>query len=102
MNLAETLNQRKAKHGSFASNAEVAQLLKQTMNTRSSKFSAVESEALDMIVQKLARIATGDPHEADHWHDIAGYATLVVNDLGPQPAFATCPSPAAPYVDPFE
>ena len=43
--------------------------------------SAVEVEALDMILTKIARIATGTKPDLDSWQDIAGYATLVVNDF---------------------
>lgn len=38
-------------------------------------------EAVDMIANKLARIACGDPYHIDHWKDIAGYAKLVVAEL---------------------
>lgn len=38
-------------------------------------------EALDMICHKIARILAGDPNEPDHWHDIAGYATLVEKEI---------------------
>jgi hypothetical protein len=34
-----------------------------------------------MICSKLARLACGDADHVDSWHDIAGYATLVVKDL---------------------
>jgi UDP-N-acetylmuramoylalanine-D-glutamate ligase len=34
-------------------------------------------EALDQISGKIARILTGNSNHIDHWHDIAGYATLV-------------------------
>jgi hypothetical protein len=37
----------------------------------------MQREALDMILHKIARIVNGNPNETDHWHDIAGYATLV-------------------------
>ena len=37
--------------------------------------------ALDMIFHKLARIGCGNNREIDHWRDIAGYATLVENEL---------------------
>jgi phage terminase large subunit GpA-like protein len=34
-----------------------------------------EQEALDMICHKLARIMCGaDPHDHEHWEDVAGYA----------------------------
>jgi hypothetical protein len=34
-----------------------------------------EQEALDMIAHKIARILSGsDPHDPEHWEDVAGYA----------------------------
>jgi hypothetical protein len=40
-----------------------------------------QREALDMIQHKIGRILAGNPNHHDHWHDIAGYATLVANEL---------------------
>lgn len=37
--------------------------------------------ALNMIMEKVARIITGNPHYDDNWRDIAGYATLVLDRL---------------------
>jgi hypothetical protein len=42
---------------------------------------ADQIEALEMICHKIARVLNGDPNHHDHWHDIAGYATLVANRL---------------------
>ena len=36
-----------------------------------------------MISTKLARIASGNPNELDHWKDIAGYADLSSAQLIP-------------------
>jgi hypothetical protein len=41
----------------------------------------VQMEALEMIAHKIARILNGNPDHHDHWHDIAGYATLVAERL---------------------
>mgnify|MGYP007069491165 CR=1 FL=1 len=83
MTVNETLTQRANTHGSFKDNADIAQRLKAVI--RSGKEYAVLSndkrEAIDMICHKLARIVSGNPEYADHWHDVAGYATLVDNDL---------------------
>jgi hypothetical protein len=38
-------------------------------------------EALDMMASKIARIVSGDHQFKDHWIDIVGYATLVVDSL---------------------
>lgn len=74
-----TLNQRQSQYGSFANVAETTQNLYDL--TRRDDMSNVQREALHMICSKLARIANGDPNHVDSWHDIAGYATLVVQDL---------------------
>ena len=42
---------------------------------------ARQAEALEMIAHKIARILNGNPNYADHWADIAGYATLVQREL---------------------
>lgn len=34
-----------------------------------------------MIQHKIARILNGGKSHVDNWHDIAGYATLVENEL---------------------
>jgi hypothetical protein len=34
-----------------------------------------------MILHKIARIVNGDSNYADSWHDIGGYAKLVVDEL---------------------
>ena len=44
-------------------------------------FAPDQLEAINMIVNKIARIYNGDPHYADSWRDIAGYATLVADRL---------------------
>ena len=46
-----------------------------------SKYTKPMIEALDLICNKLGRIANGDPTYDDSWRDIAGYAQLVVNEL---------------------
>ena len=44
-----------------------------------------QAESLDMICNKIARIVCGDSNYIDSWHDISGYATLVVQQLTNQP-----------------
>ena len=68
-------------HGSFETNAEVSQKLKRIFRMPGYDLSNVQLEALDMIALKLSRILSGKADFADHWHDIAGYAELVVKDL---------------------
>lgn len=83
MTVNETLTQRANTHGNFKDNATIAQALKGVvkLGKNYSVMSADKREAIDMICHKLARIVSGNPEYADHWHDVAGYATLVDNDL---------------------
>lgn len=80
--IQKTLAQRNGTHGNFISNALLSQALKMAIREhRSVALSSAQLEALDMIAHKIARIVTGNPDVHDHWHDIAGYASLIANDL---------------------
>jgi hypothetical protein len=77
--------ERKATHGDWERTARIAQALKAVIHreigapgeiVRGRVFGSAEREALDMILAKIARIVSGDPHHPDHWNDIAGYALL--------------------------
>jgi hypothetical protein len=83
MNIENTLNEREKRYGQFRNNASISQILKDVMcNTDNwHTLMPTQKEALDMIAHKIARILNGDPDYIDSWHDIAGFATLVVNDL---------------------
>lgn len=75
----ETLKARQNVHGNFSDNSSYSQQFKNIIEesqTGKVRMSDVQRESLDMIVHKIARILAGDPNHADHWHDIAGYATL--------------------------
>ena len=78
-NIGNTLSERQSQYGSFKDVANTTQKLMDQFAL--GRMSYVQREALHMICSKLARIANGDPNHIDSWHDIAGYATLVVNDL---------------------
>lgn len=74
-----TLAERELQYGSFSDVAELTcNLMGDLVRT---DMSFVQREALHMICSKLARIRCGDINKIDSWHDIAGYATLVVQDL---------------------
>lgn len=77
----EILNERAKTHGDFAKVAEIATTLKRLFRKSKGQLSVTQTEALDLIATKLARIACGDPNVRDHWEDIAGYAQLVARDL---------------------
>ena len=83
MSIEKTLKERQKTHGNFETHADISQRLKAVMYEYSDfKYLApVQKEALEMICHKMARILNGNPNTYDHWHDIAGYATLVANEL---------------------
>lgn len=78
-----TLAKRNKAHGDFTLDATKAQELKRVFRSSPNwdKLSFIQREAMEMLATKLARILVGDPNHADHWHDIAGYATLVERRL---------------------
>lgn len=78
-----TLLSRKKTHGDFRENGIIMQALKEQVRggIHYANLEHYQREALDMICHKIGRILTGNPNEPDHWHDIAGYATLVENIL---------------------
>jgi hypothetical protein len=76
-----TLADRGKTHGDFTENSIIMQTLKLEFREHVgwAKLSNAQREAIDMICHKLGRIMCGNPNVADHWHDIAGYATLCEN-----------------------
>lgn len=85
---AEVLEERGTRYGVFMGQAQIAQSLHLVLDqgmklTGKTKFSFApdQLEAMNMIVNKIARIYNGDPHYSDSWRDIAGYATLVADRL---------------------
>jgi hypothetical protein len=82
MTIAKTLKQRQKTHGDFATHAAISQELKAVLWKHDFQgLSPDQCEALEMIAHKIARILNGNPDHHDHWHDIAGYATLVAERL---------------------
>jgi len=82
----ETLKDRERRYGTFKHGAMIAQNLKfeMTCSQNWELLSCDKREALQMIVTKISRILNGDPYHADNWHDIAGYATLIEDELNEQ------------------
>lgn len=82
----KTLAERGARYGSFDAHAQITQALKRTAMIGKSykKLTDSQQEALEMIFHKIGRILNGDPNYADSWHDIAGYAKLVEDELNGQ------------------
>lgn len=76
--LGATLAERKKTHGEYNDHADITQRLKDVIRSGRTygQCAPHERETLDMIAHKIGRVVSGDPHFADHWHDIAGYARL--------------------------
>jgi hypothetical protein len=71
---------RDNQHGGLESVGITSQLIKNAMrespNWENFRLHPAGREALDMIGHKIARVLSGgDPHDFQHWEDIAGYAT---------------------------
>lgn len=78
---AEILDERTPTHGPWPLQSRVAEDLQGALRwpiERHNKavIPAGVLQALDLISVKLSRIVCGDFTHADHWDDIAGYATL--------------------------
>lgn len=80
-NISDTLVQREGTHGPFSQTAKIAQHIKAVISAHGSRLNESQVEALDLIATKMARILSGDPNCAEHWHDIGGYARLGEKDL---------------------
>jgi hypothetical protein len=81
--IQSTLAERGKTHGNFHKQSQTAQSLKEVMRQTKNweNLSQHRREALEMIATKISRILNGDPLHKDTWHDIAGYATLVEDQL---------------------
>ena len=80
--IKETLSQRQSQYGSFE---DVAMITEQMVDVMCKGYyenlAYNQKMALYMICSKMARIVNGNPNHKDSWHDIAGYATLIDNEL---------------------
>lgn len=82
MSIQNTLEQRGERYGGFSEVAETTYQLQEVLKrSQASVMTSSQIIALDMICNKMARIVNGDPNYIDNWHDIAGYATLVEQEL---------------------
>lgn len=82
--VAAILEERGKRYGKFKDHANVTQQLKNVIFGFNPAIALEpdQKEALEMIAHKIGRIVNGDPHYADSWVDIAGYAQLVADRLG--------------------
>jgi len=83
MTIQKTLEEREKRYGEFRNQSYISQAIRHAMrdNDGWQDLNYLQREALEMIAHKIARILNGDPNYIDNWHDIAGYATLVENEL---------------------
>lgn len=82
MEINNILEERVLTHGNFEEVADLDVELFSTFNTYSqSNLDNYQHCAIKMILHKIARIGCGNPDFKDHWQDIIGYATLVLNRL---------------------
>jgi hypothetical protein len=79
MDLSQLIAQRQNTHGDFRKVSRMSQALGAVMTNGVNWDSMPDHfrEGLEMIQHKIARILSGDPNFAEHWLDIAGYATRV-------------------------
>lgn len=79
----QLITERGSRYGKFKDGTDIMQSLKDVMRDVDgwNNLTASQKEALDMIQHKIGRILNGDPTYDDSWKDIAGYATLIVNEL---------------------
>ena len=89
-NIHDTLEDRGTKYGDWKNHAQISQdiqndIIKGWFSRGDGKdwdeIPAYMLESLTMIANKIGRIINGDPYYDDSWQDIAGYATLVVDQL---------------------
>lgn len=98
MTVQETLDDREAKYGDFATNAAAMQAFKNVYRSAPGwkKMTAVQRETLDMIITKTCRLLYGDPmQQHDTWHDIGGYAVLATEEFARAQAQKTQMAPPA-------
>ena len=84
--LGDLLGERGTTHGDFGLNAEVSQRIKAVFEwamaqNANNDITAIQKESADLIATKFGRIFSGRADYAEHWDDIAGYATLVSKHL---------------------
>jgi len=83
-NLDQTLLERACRYGAFVDVAQRSNNIQVAILHNAPQFSSLTPlyrEALHMIAYKLARLMNGQINDLDSWHDIAGYAMLVHNQI---------------------
>lgn len=83
MKVHNLIDERGSRYGKFADGAVIMRNLKSVMHSTDGweRLSNSQKEALDMIQHKIGRVLNGDPNYDDNWNDIAGYATLISEEI---------------------
>ncbi len=78
----EVLEERKGQHGDFIDNAFMAQMFKYAIRAYPhwGDLGPTKQEAMDNILQKVARYIAGDGTHVDSLVDIQGYAQLLIEE----------------------
>lgn len=76
----DVIKTRQGTHGEYADSARVMQAIKRAVREGAGydDLPDIMKESLDMLAHKMGRIVTGNPSFHDHWVDISGYATLII------------------------
>lgn len=97
-----TIPNRDEQHGGLEAVGGVSRRIKDIMQLSGRNWHRLtpgEQEALDMIAHKIGRILSGaDPHDPEHWRDVAGYAVAARRGDGeavPEPKAAPEDEPEA-------
>lgn len=79
----QVIEERAKIRGDFREQARVSQMLKGAVRSQKGweKLSEPQQECLEHMLEKIARIITGDPNEVDAWRDLMGYPQLIFNIL---------------------
>jgi len=79
----KVLNNRGKRYGNYLKQTQISAAILRVIRFSPHlwRLDPDQEDALHMIAVKIARILNGDPHHADSWRDIAGYATLVADRL---------------------
>ena len=80
MEIDKTLAAREGQYGQYKVVGQISQDIKKVMRQSPNYYNMPQyaRESLDMIANKMARNLNGNFLLNDSWHDISGYASLVV------------------------
>jgi hypothetical protein len=82
-NIQTVLAERATTHGDYKEQAAFAQQFKRMMRAGRNweRLDYYQAQSMEAFCDKASRILSGNFNEIDHWRDVAGYATLVVQEL---------------------